>query len=108
MKLSNSVYFVTILGSLIVSSCATTGYQTRTGYSLYGDVSEPVTATNIKASSKTGRACTTNVLGFIASGDASIEAAKKDGGVTEVSSVDTETSHLLGIYGKVCTIVTGN
>ena len=43
---------------------------------------------NIKIT-KTGTACVNNILGFVALGDSSIEAAKKDGDITRVAYIDT-------------------
>jgi hypothetical protein len=43
-----------------------------------------------------------------AEGDASIEAAKKNGGITTVSSVDTKVKSILGIYTTYTTTVRGN
>ncbi|HEY8369373.1 MAG TPA: TRL domain-containing protein, partial [Thermodesulfobacteriota bacterium] len=44
---------------------------------------------------------------LIATGDASIAAAKANGGITEVSAVDHTARNILGIYGEFCTIVKG-
>lgn len=46
-------------------------------------------------------------VGLIATGDASIAAAKKAGNITQVSSVDHYTKNILGVYGEYCTIVKG-
>lgn len=58
---------------------------------------------------KVGRACTMNILGVAAWGDGSIAAAKKNGGITTVATVDEELLNVLGIiYGEYCTVVTGS
>lgn len=57
--------------------------------------------------SKTGRACVTSFFGLIATGDGSIEEAKRAGSITKVSTVDYETRNFLGIYGEHCTVVKG-
>ncbi|MFZ9596715.1 MAG: TRL-like family protein [Bdellovibrionia bacterium] len=93
------------LTTALFSGCATTGLYTKTGVALVGSFKEPVMATTAKAS-KSGRACTDNILG-VSFGDASIEAAKKNGGISTVSTVDSEIKNILGIYGQNCTIVTG-
>jgi len=67
-----------------------------------GGVSNPEVATT-----KTGEACANSILGLIATGDASIEAAKKEGGITKVATVDHSTTNVLYFYGQYCTIVTG-
>ena len=46
-------------------------------------------------------------VGLIATGDASIDAAKKHGSITKVSSVDHSSTRILGYYAKFCTVVTG-
>ena len=65
-------------------------------------------ATEETAVTKEGRACGTSILGWVAQGDASIVAAKANGGITKVSSVDHYAKSILGIYGEWCTIVKGN
>jgi hypothetical protein len=47
------------------------------------------------------------VLGAIATGDASIEEAKRAGGITQIAFVDHEQFSILGIYATTCTIVHG-
>jgi len=59
------------------------------------------------ATPKMGKACMTSILGLIAVGDASVEAAKAQGGVKEVSIIDYEVNNILGIYGTYCTVVKG-
>jgi predicted nucleic acid-binding protein len=40
-------------------------------------------------------------------GDASIASAAKEGGITKISTVDSDNFSVLGIYATNCTIVTG-
>ena len=47
-------------------------------------------------------------LGIIATGDASIDAAKKAGGITNVASVDHDSTSILGLFATFCTVVKGN
>ena len=56
---------------------------------------------------KTGKACMNSVLGFVAWGDASLEAAKAAGGVKEVVNMNYEVNNVLGIWGEYCLIVQG-
>ena len=68
----------------------------------------PKRPTANKAAPKTGRACSTGILGVAAFGDASLDAAKKAGGITSVHSVEYEATALLGVvYVVACTIVHG-
>ena len=58
------------------------------------------------AQTKTGRACAIVVFGF-GGGDASISKAMEDGSITKVANVDHSSINALGLFGKYCTIVTG-
>ncbi len=57
---------------------------------------------------KTGQACATSVLGLVATGDASIETAKINGGITNVATINYQVNNVLGLYGTYCVIVTGH
>lgn len=69
----------------------------------YGDV-----ATDASAATKEGKACGTSILGLVATGDASIQAAKAAGGINTVASVDHSAKNIVGVFGEWCTIVRGN
>ena len=60
-----------------------------------------------KAGQKEGKACMETLLGLLARGDASVRAAKANGGITEVSVVDHSARNFLNIVGEYCTIVRG-
>ena len=60
------------------------------------------------APTKTGKACATSILAMIATGDASLETAKANGGITQVAAVDHSAKNILGIWGEYCTIVKGS
>jgi hypothetical protein len=75
---------------------------------IYGKVRGPITATSQAGpATKTGRACANSVLGIVASGDASIDAAKRAGDITNVVSVDFESTNVLYLYATFCTVVHG-
>jgi hypothetical protein len=57
--------------------------------------------------SKTGKACQKSYLGAVATGDSSIETAKKAGGITKVSTVDSTSKNFL-VYAEYCTVVWGS
>lgn len=65
------------------------------------------TATTATNATKEGRACANTILGLVATGDASIAAAKANGGITEVAEVDHTAKSILGFTGEWCTIVKG-
>ncbi|HWO41501.1 MAG TPA: TRL-like family protein [Candidatus Eisenbacteria bacterium] len=74
---------------------------------IYTELERPVAATSVAKSTRTGRSCAESYLGWVALGDASIDAAKRAGQIQEVSSVDHESFSVLGIYARFCTIVRG-
>jgi hypothetical protein len=59
------------------------------------------------AVTKEGKACAQTILGLVATGDASISAAKAAGGVTEVAHVDHTAHSIVGVVAEFCTIVKG-
>lgn len=97
--------FVLMTAAVLFTGCASVAPQ---GGLIFHDVKYPVTATSLSEGTKRGEACTNSVLGLVGSGDASIEAAKRNGGITKVTSVDANSWSLLFFYNKFCTIVHGN
>ncbi len=57
-----------------------------------------------------GRACTNRFWLYIGSswGEGTIENAAENGGVTRISTVDTEQLNILSIYSRQCTVVRGD
>jgi hypothetical protein len=74
---------------------------------IFTSVSGPVAATGNSGGSKMGQATSTGILGF-AGGDASINTAAANGGITKISHVDYHTTGLLGIYAKTVVTVYGD
>jgi hypothetical protein len=64
-------------------------------------------ATSNANATKEGKACANTILGMVATGDASISAAKAAGGITQVAHVDHSAKSILGIVAEFCTIVKG-
>jgi hypothetical protein len=56
---------------------------------------------------KVGTATAKSIMGLVAWGDASIQTAAQNGGITQIRYVDYEVENILGIYGKYTTIVYG-
>ncbi|MDR4494264.1 MAG: TRL-like family protein [Nitrospirales bacterium] len=75
---------------------------------VYTDAKYGNEAENGAAATKTGKACATSILTMVATGDASVEAAKANGGITQVAVVDHSAKNILGIWGEFCTIVRGS
>ena len=74
---------------------------------LVTNVNAPITATSNANVSKTGAASCSSILGVIALGDASQQAAMKNGGITKIHHVDFNSFSILGIYAKFTTTVYG-
>ena len=55
---------------------------------------------------RTGQACARTVLALVAWGDASLETAKKNGNITQITTIDHHSTNTLG-FGKFCTVVHG-
>lgn len=90
--------------SVILAGCASGGPVM--GF-IYTDIKGPIGATSNGNGNAVGEACASSILNIYASGDASIDAAKKMGGIAKVNSVDHSTMSILGLYTKFCTIVHG-
>ncbi len=56
---------------------------------------------------KKGESCTSNILGLIATGDASAITAARKAGISKVTSIDYKMTNILGLYATFCVIVTG-
>jgi hypothetical protein len=72
---------------------------------IWGDVAGKAATPN---TTKQGKACAESILGLIARGDASVRAAKENGGITEVTTIDHSARNFFGIVGEWCTLVRGN
>ena len=95
-----SVVCLTLAGCMIVQTPAIGIIFTEVKY---GDF-----ATTSTAAPKEGKACASSILGWVATGDASVTAAKAAGGITNVSSIDHTAKNILGIIGEWCTVVKGS
>lgn len=88
-----------------VSGCAVQPYQTG---AFYSDINVPVNVRdNAVACKKRGTSKATNILGFVGTGDASVAAAKKAGGIKAVGTVDVHFKNILGLFSETTTEVCG-
>jgi UDP-N-acetylglucosamine transferase subunit ALG13 len=93
-----------ILGSsLIFSSCL---INPLVG-GLYSDWKVHMGDHQQEIGSKQAETCVTNILGLIATGDASALEAAKKAGIKKITSIDYKVSNILGLYGTYCIVVTG-
>jgi hypothetical protein len=103
MKRALATLFVGLFAAASISGC--TGLTPMNG-SIYTDLKGPVSMGNATGSSKVGEAKATAIVG-VALGDASIETAMKNGGITKVHHVDTKVRNILGVYAEYTTVVYG-
>lgn len=90
--------------TLLFSGCA----MQRPYGALFIDNTLPLqVGDNSVRSLKKGTSTSTSVMGLVAQGDCSIEAACKNGGITKISHVDWKVKSFLGILGEYTTIVYG-
>lgn len=88
----------------LLSSCATIGPYG----SIYTDVTLPGNATANNVGTKVGTSKATSILGIIGTGDAGINAAAKQGGISKISHVDVKVFSVLGFFSTYTTYVYGN
>jgi len=97
-----------MLGVMLLAGCATYG---PTPGCLYDNVTAPTYRLEVPmdatSADKVGTASFTSILGLVATGDASVNTAMKNGGITKVHHVDSNYYNVLGIYGKYTVIVYG-
>ncbi len=96
---------MSIISTFALAGCA--------GPSLWGclftdiTIPEPVRGSMNEVGSKVGRAESVNILGLVATGDSSIVAAAKNGGITKIKTADRQVNSILSIYTRITTVVTG-
>jgi hypothetical protein len=95
-----------LISTFFLSGCAVVASPVGNAL-LFTSVQGPVATGPAVSTPKQGRACASNIIGIIATGDASIAAAKRAGGITNVASVDHDSLNILGLYSRFCTIVAG-
>lgn len=92
--------------TLLATSCAMVPTGAGIG-ALYTGVSEGKAVTSNGVGKKVGQSSATNVLGIVATGDASINTAAKNAGIKKISHVDVKKTSVLGIFANYTTIVYG-
>ena len=103
------VFKASLLALALSSGCAWNTSGSKVGV-LYQSTAENISITGkpVRESSGTGVACSVNYFGLVHIGDASVVAAMKSAGITEVLIVDRTSDNILGIWGRRCTVVRGN
>ena len=74
---------------------------------LYPSVDAPLDVNSESDATKMGSATCKSYLGLVATGDASIAAAAKAGGISKIRHVDYRSHSVLGVYAEFTTVVYG-
>jgi len=85
-----------LAGAFALQGCAT---SVPVG-GILTEIQLPVAVTSNGGASKVGIAQCKSYLALIAQGDCSLEAAKKNGNITQVSHVDWKAKNILGVIGE--------
>jgi hypothetical protein len=91
----------------LLGGCGYTFVGHPAGY-LFSSVQAPL-AGGGPVGAKKGESCASSILGLIATGDASVDSAARNGGISQVGTVSYKYTSILGaLYVQVCAVVTGN
>ncbi len=102
MKRMMVLLLATLLGGCAVADAPVNGY-------VYSNVQAPLTATALPDEpQRVGRASARSILGVVASGDASIQTAARNGGITEIHHVDYQSANFFGVLAEYTVVVYGN
>jgi len=105
MKNTTMITMTMLVVAILFSGCA--GVMSPATGILYSSTEAPIAATMADGYTKSGSASCTSILGIVASGNASITAAMKNGGITKIHHVDYHSMQVLGLYAEMTTTVYG-
>lgn len=90
--------------SLAFTSCSSLGLVGL----LYTDLTDGAQVVpHTTVGNKVGKSSATSILGLIATGDAGINAACKDGGIKKISHIDVQSTSVLGLWSTKKVFVYG-
>ena len=107
-----STLFAVVIGCVVVlycAGCSIVAPVVPPQGLLFSQTKAPISTdfVNAQAGTKQGQASAQCILGLIATGDCSIQAAARAGGLKTISHVDYEFFNVLGIFTKTTVIVYG-
>ncbi|MEG1621941.1 MAG: TRL-like family protein [Alistipes sp.] len=91
--------------ALFATSCSVV--KTPVAGMFYTNVKDGLSVTSNTGSSKVGTASVVGYVGIVSIGDASIQTAAKDAGISRIHHVDYESKSYVGVYSKYTIIVYG-
>ena len=105
MRSTGTRFAIALLSAALLAGCGVMAHGPVTA-PITLDQRGPVTMGSGAGRAKVGRAEAYGIL-IYSTGDASISAAMRAGGITRVHHVDHETMNIMGVYAKYTTIVYG-
>lgn len=101
-------FFILLIGICMLVGCATP-YSGGIWFSeIDVPMSSPDDSSGLQVGSKVGTSQMINYLGLIATGNASMQAAAKNGGIRHIKTADYHFTSILGIVNTTTTTVTGD
>ena len=93
---------VSLLGGCASSTSPVTGF-------MYSNIKAPMAVNQAgDKPQRVGRASVRSILGILATGDASIATAARNGGIREIHYVDYESQNFFGVLAEYTVVVYGN
>lgn len=90
------------------AACAGCAVKSPVAGAVYTDIKDGMAVTGNAGSSRVGTAEVKGYVGVVALGDASIQAAAREAGITRIHHVDYESRSYLGLYSVYTIIVYGD
>jgi hypothetical protein len=75
---------------------------------VYTEFDAPLSLGGGEVGSKRGESSVTAIFGLVSTGDASVKAAARAGGISQVKRVDYEFYNFLGVYQRFTTVAHGD
>ena len=99
--------FALMLMASMLGGCAAVDTPV-TGF-MYANVKAPMAVNQAgEKPQRVGRASVRSILGILATGDASIATAARNGGIREIHYVDYEAQNFFGVLAEYTVVVYGN
>lgn len=105
-----SLKFGSVFAALLLLAGCSSWPRAGTNGAFYTKVSSPVAAFDNESAEplRYGQACTSGVLGLYTTGDSTLAAARANGSITKVVTIEEQFKHVfLGAYSQYCTVVGG-
>lgn len=107
MKRTTGNLLILVCIAVFMTGCAANPFFGLAVTKVHAPTLNLTTPVNANSSAKVGEAYCTNILGLVALGDASLDTAMRNGGITKIHHVDCKYEVYLGVYSKFTVIAYG-